>query len=155
MRHKIIFGLGSNLGDRKFNLDCASTFLQQKLQLMELRKSTIFKNPALLKENSPKEWDIEFFNIALSARINLEQFPPQKILEVIKEIENELGRKPDAKWSPRPIDIDILIIEGTKIDLKDELVIPHYDLQNRDFFLVTMEEIEPKWRELMQLRIKN
>lgn len=140
---KIIFGLGSNLGDKKSYLEKAVAELENKLGLKNLKQSTILKNPALLLPNSPQEWDQEFFNIALSADVNLEKFSPEKILEVIKEIEKNLGRQERDKWAPREIDIDILVIENLVIDLGEKLKIPHSELFKRDFFIQTIKEIEP------------
>ncbi|MBM3579374.1 MAG: hypothetical protein FJX34_01210, partial [Alphaproteobacteria bacterium] len=66
---RIIFGLGSNLGDREFFLDEAVRELGVQLLLTNPRKSKIFKNPAMLLPDSPHEWDCEFLNIAFSADI--------------------------------------------------------------------------------------
>ncbi|MBP7710232.1 MAG: 2-amino-4-hydroxy-6-hydroxymethyldihydropteridine diphosphokinase [Rickettsiales bacterium] len=142
-RKRIVFGLGSNLGDRNFYLDEAVLELTQQLFLTNPKTSQIFKNPAMLLPNSPKEWDCEFFNIAFSADIDLQKFSPEKILEIIKKIEENLGRKERERWAPREIDIDILLIEGVKVELGEKLTIPHRDLLNRDFFVKTVEEIEP------------
>ncbi len=143
---KIIFGLGSNLGDKESYLNKAVTELENKLLLTNLKKSKILKNPALLLPGSPEEWNQEFFNIAVSADINLEKFPPEKILEIVKKIEKDLGRQERSKWAPREIDIDILAIENLTVKLGDKLIIPHPELQNRDFFLRTIKEIEPDWK---------
>jgi 2-amino-4-hydroxy-6-hydroxymethyldihydropteridine diphosphokinase len=143
IKKRIIFGLGSNLGDRNFYLDEAARKLTQQMFLTNLKISKIFKNPAMLLPNSPKEWNVEFFNIALSADIDLQKFSPEKILEIIKKIEKNLGRQDRERWAPREIDIDILLIAGVKVDLGQKLVIPHRDLFNRDFFIKTVEEIEP------------
>jgi 2-amino-4-hydroxy-6-hydroxymethyldihydropteridine diphosphokinase len=140
---RIIFGLGSNLGDRDFYLNEAVKKLEQSLLLTNPKRSKIFKNPAWLLPDSPKSWNREFFNIAFSADIDLEKFSPQKILEIVKEIEKKLGRKLRKKWAPREIDIDILTIENLEIKIGEKLIIPHYDLLNRDFFLKTIAEIEP------------
>jgi len=142
-KRRIIFGLGSNLGDKNFYLAKAVQALERQLLLTGIKQSSIFKNPALLLANSSPEWNQEFFNIAVSADINLKKFPPQKILEIIKKIEKEIGRKERDKWAPREIDIDILLIGNLKINIPDQLIIPHYDLLNRDFFLQTINEIEP------------
>ncbi len=142
---KIIFGLGSNLGDKNFYLENAVARLETELFLTNLKKSKILKNPALLLPNSPKEWDQEFFNIALSADIDLEKFSPEKILEIVKKIEKDLGRKERDKWAPREIDIDILTIENLQIRIGEKLIIPHHDLLNREFFLKTIKDVEPDW----------
>jgi 2-amino-4-hydroxy-6-hydroxymethyldihydropteridine diphosphokinase len=142
---RIIFGLGSNLGDRNFYLDCATSELATQLLLSNSKKSKIFKNPAMLLPNSPPEWNREFFNIAFSADIDLTKFPPEKILEIVQKIEKKLGRRDGKRWSPREIDIDILAIDDLKIEIGNKLIIPHYDLFSRDFFVKTIEEIEPEF----------
>lgn len=142
-KFRIIFGLGSNLGNREFYLKEAVSELESQLLLERLKQSEIFKNPAMLLPESPKEWDCEFFNIALSADIDLEKFPPEKILEIVKLIEKKLGRAPRKRWAPREIDIDILAIENFEVHIEQKLIIPHPGLFGRDFFLKTVAEIEP------------
>ncbi len=151
---KIIFGLGSNLNDRQKNLDQAANLLVRKLDLKNLKKSQIYVNKALLKKDAPKEWDIDFFNLAISADIDLAQFSLFKILSIIKEIESSIGRihnddrTSHKNWAPREIDIDILAIDDLVIDYNGEdyqIYIPHNGLLERDFFIKTMAEIEPNW----------
>lgn len=140
---RIIFGLGSNLGDRESYLNSAVAELERELLLSNSRKSKIFRNPAMLLPNSPAEWNVEFFNIAFSANIDSQKFSPEKILEIVKKIEKNLGRKEREKWSPREIDIDILAIGNLRINLGKKLTIPHPGLLERDFFIQTVSEIEP------------
>ena len=143
---RIIFGLGSNLGDKESSLNQAVKKLEENLFLTDIKKSKIFKNPALLLPNSPEEWNQEFFNISVSANVDLEKFSPEKILEIIGNIEKDLVRKESERWAPREIDIDILTIEELVINIGSKLIVPHYDLLNRDFFLQTIKEIEPDWK---------
>ena len=143
VKKRIIFGLGSNLGDRNFYLDEAVLELTQQLFLTNSKTSNIFKNPALLLPNSPAAWNVEFFNIAFSADIDLQKFSPEKILEIVKKIEKNLGRKEREKWAPREIDIDILAIDDLKIEIGETLIIPHREMLKRDFVVKTVAEIEP------------
>ena len=144
LESKIIFGIGSNLGDRAHNIDLAIDKLTQNLQLKNLKNSSIYVNKAMLPKNAPDNWDIDFFNIALSASINLQNFQPPKILQIIKKIENEIGRTNTQFWAPREIDIDILAID--KINFKnDELTIPHIGIFDRVFFVKTVCEIEENY----------
>jgi len=144
MIKRIIFGLGSNIGDRKFYLDEAVRLLELELCLAKSKRSQILKNPAMLLPDSPPEWNIEFFNIAFSADIDVEKFPPQKILQITQKIEKKLGRQNRGKWAPREIDIDILVIGDLKIKIESELEIPHPGLFEREFFIKTVKEIEPE-----------
>ena len=147
LKKRIVFVLGSNMENRETYLQNAIKELQEKLALTNLKQSSILENKALLLPDSPKEWGMDFLNLALSADINLSEFEPLKILEIIKQIENNLGRINRGKWGPREIDIDIILIKDLKINLGTELQIPHPGLFNRDFFLKTIKEIEPKLLE--------
>lgn len=142
---KIILGLGSNLGDKNLFLDKAVEALKNELFLTDIKRSKILKNPAMVLPNSPDEWNQEFFNIAVSGNVDLQKFSPEKILEIIKKIERDLGRKESDRWAPREIDIDILTIEDLVVKIEGKLIIPHYDLMNREFFLKTIKDIEPEW----------
>ena len=151
---KILFGIGSNLGDKNLNIFNAIDKLKNYLSLKNIKISTIYKNPAMLPPQAPSDWNKEFYNIAISADINLENFNPLKILEIIKKIEKEIGRKDSERWAPREIDIDILLIDEIIIVEKNILTIPHEGLFNRDFFYKTVEEIEPKLLEKIRKKIK-
>jgi 2-amino-4-hydroxy-6-hydroxymethyldihydropteridine diphosphokinase len=142
MRKRIIFCLGSNLGDKQKNLNLAEINLIQELKLTNLKKSSILQNKAMMLPDSPKEWDIDFLNIAISADIDLLKFSPLKILEICKNIEKKLGRQDRGKWAPREIDIDIAKIDDLKIDIDHKLTIPHPGIYDRDFFIKTISEIE-------------
>jgi 2-amino-4-hydroxy-6-hydroxymethyldihydropteridine diphosphokinase len=152
MPNRIIFCLGSNIGDRQFYLDEAVKLLQNQLLLKNIKRSSVLENKALLLPNSPPEWDIDFYNIALSADIDLVKFPPEKILETIQQIEIDIGKNYRGKWAPREIDIDIALIDNLKIDLGTTLQIPHPQLFNRDFFVKTIKEIEPEILEKVKIK---
>jgi 2-amino-4-hydroxy-6-hydroxymethyldihydropteridine diphosphokinase len=141
-KKRIVFGLGSNLGDRLKNLEKAVLLMEKKLELSDIKSSKIFQNKAMLLDGSPLEWDIDFFNIAVSADVDLEKFNPEKILEIIKNIEKEIGREVRQRWAPREIDIDILLIEDLQIHIDHKLTIPHPGMFKRDFFIKTVAEIE-------------
>ncbi len=150
MFKRIIFCLGSNIGNRQSYLDQAIKLLQIELELTNPKQSSILENKALLLPNSPPEWDIDFYNLALSAQINLEKFPPLEILKITQKLEIDLGKIYRGKWAPREIDIDIVAIDILKIDHGQFLQIPHPELFNRDFFLKTIAEIEPEILEKLK-----
>lgn len=151
---KILFGIGSNLGDKNLNIFKAIEQLKNYLFLQNIQISTIYKNPAMLPPQAPVDWNKEFYNIAISADIDTKIFPPLKILEVIKKVEKEIGRKDSKRWAPREIDIDILLIGELFYEEKNLLKIPHEGLFDRDFFYKTVEQIEPKLLEKIRQKIK-
>lgn len=142
---KIAFGIGSNLGDRKKNIELAINKLSQKLNLVDLKTSEFYANVAMLPNDASDDWNIEFLNVAVVAKIDLEVFQPLKILSEIKKVEKEIGRLERPKWAPREIDIDILAIEDLKFDDQKTLQIPHQGLFVRDFFYKTFAQIDQKW----------
>ena len=141
MTKRIIFVLGSNFGDRNFYINQATQDIINDLELQNVKKSFMMHNSALLKSDAPEDWNMEFVNMAISGDINLKNFQPQKILFLIKKIEQRIGRINRGKWAPREIDIDIAIIEGVAINEKN-LQIPHVSLFERDFFIQTIKDIE-------------
>lgn len=151
---KILFGIGSNLGDKSLNISNAIEQLKNYFFLQNIKISGIYKNPAMLPPQAPIDWDKEFYNIAISADIDMKIFTPLKILEVIKKVEKDIGRKDSKRWAPREIDIDILLIGELFFEEKNLLKVPHEGLLNRDFFYKTVEEIEPKLLEKIRQKIK-
>lgn len=138
--HKIVLSLGSNLGDRIENLKSAYNQLCDKLKLKNAKISSIYETNAWFPDESyPKDWNIPYYNIAISG---LTEFDVNKILAICQEIEILLGRAGDhAKFSPRIIDIDILYFDG-KIIANSNLQVPHSQIFFRDFMLIPAKEIE-------------
>jgi len=151
--NKIVFGIGSNLGDRQQHLNIAIEKLTKYLFLENLKISSIFKNPAMLPKNAPKSWDMDFLNLALSGDIDMNKFLVEQILKIVKKIEEEIGRKSIERWSPREIDIDILMIDQLIYNNENLLNVPHVGLFERDFFYLTTQEIEPQMLELMKKKL--
>ena len=68
-------------------------------------------------------------------------YSPEKLLEKIKNIEHEVGRRKSYKWGPREIDIDLIFCKDMIIKKKN-LTIPHKEFSNRFFILGLMAEID-------------
>ncbi|MDX1975438.1 MAG: 2-amino-4-hydroxy-6-hydroxymethyldihydropteridine diphosphokinase [Rickettsiales bacterium] len=134
----IIFGLGSNLGDRAAHLQKAVSLLHPFLKHM--RFSRVLESKAVLPADAPKSWNLPFLNMAVSGESSLS---PRDWLVQIKRMEVVLGRKPDKLWAPRIIDIDILVMDEIYGD--EQLTIPHPALLERDFALLPLSELAPDW----------
>ena len=67
---------------------------------------------------------------------------PQWLLALGKRLEWLAGRRPGPRWSPRPLDIDLLVY-GDHISRSPELTLPHCRLLGRRFVLVPLAEIAP------------
>lgn len=134
----IYLGLGSNLGDRKQNLNDAITRLGQR-GVHCIRCSPVIETPALLPDDASWEWNIPFLNMVIE--VSTENTPAQ-LLETIHSIHSELKRDNQRRWSPRPIDIDILLWHSEQIST-DSLMIPHKDLHLRHFVLTPLIALSP------------
>jgi len=126
----VYLGLGSNLGDRQYNLDRALDYLSQKLRLEKV--SSIYDTEPVGNTEQPR-----FLNLVCRVSTGLE---PMALLTIAKGIESKLGRLPHTSGEPRPIDIDILFY-GDQVIETPGLVIPHPRLTERAFVLVPLDEI--------------
>ena len=105
-----------------------------------VKMSSLIETPAILKEDSPKEWDIPFVNCVLLVTTDFDFI---EIFHKIKAIEKQMGRNfRSPRWSPRIIDIDILVFNNVIYDSED-LQIPHPQLHKRGFVLQPLCEIFP------------
>lgn len=138
----IIFGLGTNLGDREQNLERAIELIDSSFAKV-VAKSEIISTPPMLPENAPEDWDIDFLNMAIATELNKE-LTPQQVLKEIKDIEVKIGRKESPRWAPREIDIDILAWDNLIFE-EDKLQIPHPGLTERAFAILPLAEIAPDW----------
>ncbi len=66
------------------------------------------------------------------------------VLAYLKNIEQKLGRKPNFRYGPRLIDLDILFFNNEIIQM-ESLTIPHPELINRAFVLIPLCEIAPDY----------
>lgn len=132
---EIIFGLGTNLGDRHKNLaDAVAKLAAAGFTLVT--KSDIFETAPWGGVEQP-----DFLNMCVKMNFEDEIFnDPLEILKTIKKIELEMGRKKSARWGARLIDIDILLI-GDLIYESEELTIPHKEMKNRDFVMRPLAQI--------------
>ncbi len=126
----IYLSLGSNIGNRKKNLEKAVAELN-KNNIKEIKISSLYETEPV----GPKQRN--FYNIAGKFKTNLN---PQELLKVLKQTEQKLGRTKTYHWGPRVIDIDILFY-GKQVIKSKNLIIPHKEIINRAFVLVPMKEI--------------
>ena len=142
MSTEVVLGLGSNLGDRLNYLQQAIKKLEELKILTKISSSSIEETKAVLKPNSPAEWNLNFLNMAVKGFTNLS---PKELIHSIQKIEHLLGRNSTQEWSPREIDIDILSY-GDKIIELENLTIPHSELLNRQWALKPFVELNPEWK---------
>ena len=128
--NKIILSLGSNIGDKKSNLETAINEIN-KFSTIKKVSSIYQSDPILLKDQE------NFFNLVLEIEYKKSAI---ELLETTKDVERRMGRKKTVKYGPRIIDIDIVFFNNQIINSKD-LVIPHYDWSNRVFVVKPLCEL--------------
>lgn len=77
-----------------------------------------------------------------SALVGTTRLSPQWLLALGKRLEWLAGRRPGPRWSPRPLDIDLLVY-GDRVSTSPELTLPHGRLLSRRFVLAPLAEIAP------------
>ena len=131
-RRRVYLGLGGNLGDRVANLRGALDALVDGGVGIDA-VSALHETPPWGVTDQPS-----FANAAASG---LTELSARDLLTLAKQIEADAGRDFEApRWTARPIDIDVLLIEGEMVDESD-LVVPHPLMQDRAFVLVPLGDI--------------
>ena len=128
--------LGTNIGEREFHLEKATKLVNERVGVIS-EKSKIYQTEPWGETNQPV-----FLNQVLKIIPN---HSPQITLSNCLNIEKDMGRERKKHWGERNIDIDILFY-NTLIINDLNLIVPHPRLHLRNFTLVPLEEIAPKFR---------
>lgn len=149
MIEKVYLGLGSNLGDRKANLE---TTLEEISQIITVSKrSQIYETePYGYKKQR------DFLNMVIEIETSLS---PTELIIKLHEIEHKMGRLREITNGPRKIDIDIIFYNDEIIESQN-LKIPHPDMHKRKFVLkpltdINEEFIHPILKKTMRELLKN
>ncbi|HUP49401.1 MAG TPA: 2-amino-4-hydroxy-6-hydroxymethyldihydropteridine diphosphokinase [Thermoanaerobaculia bacterium] len=127
----MVIALGSNLGDRRWNLRRAIHALGRVVRLV--RVSSVYEtDPVDAPPGSPR-----FLNMVVAG---LTPLAPHELLGELLAIEARLGRVRRGRNAPRRIDLD-LILYGARRIRTAELVVPHPRYQQREFVLAPMREL--------------
>lgn len=128
-------GLGSNVGDRRANLQAAIDAMNAEGITVIASSSTYDTDPVGEIVDQP-----DFLNACVRIETELDV---DALLATVKGIEHDLGRVSEGavRHAPRPIDIDILLL-GDIEHHSERLSIPHADLLVRRFVLIPMLELD-------------
>ena len=129
---KAVIALGSNLGNRELYIDSAVAELAKVIEITHL--STNHETDPVGGPEQPK-----YLNAIAIAETELD---PRELMIIMLEIENRLGRKREAHWGPRTIDLDLIVFGDEVID-SEVLVLPHPRAHERKFVLEPWLEIDP------------
>ena len=130
-----VLGLGSNVGDRRSQLQRAiGDLASARLEIVQT--SSLYLTEPVDYPDQP--W---FLNQALLVRTRL---PPYRLLARCLEVEEALGRQRSLPKGPRAIDVDILLF-ADRILSDRKLTIPHPRFHLRRFALAPAAEIVAGW----------
>ncbi|RKD21560.1 2-amino-4-hydroxy-6-hydroxymethyldihydropteridinediphosphokinase [Caminicella sporogenes DSM 14501] len=131
---RVFLSLGSNLGNKKENLDKAIDLLKKHDNINVIKISSYYETEPVGYTNQDY-----FLNIVIEIETAL---LPYDLFEYCSKIEQMLKRKRIIRWGPRTIDIDILLYDDL-ISNDEKLTIPHPRMTERAFVLVPLYEIAP------------
>lgn len=135
--HKVYLSVGSNMGDRQ-------KYIEDGVQALKANPRTKLVKVSDIIETEPYG-GVEQDNF-LNGIIEIETLlGPEELLETLHEIENNAGRERTLRWGPRTLDLDILFFDKLVYE-SDDLVIPHPDMQNREFVLKPLSTVAPNYR---------
>ena len=133
--HIVYLGLGTNLGDKKANLEMAVEEISKR----------VGKVVSLSAFYATEPWGFESENSFLNAVCCVEtSLLPFELLRVTQKIESDLGRKKKSiggNYSDRILDIDILLYDELQLETPD-LKIPHPLMEKREFVMIPLKEIK-------------
>jgi len=128
-------GLGSNVGDRRANLQAAAEDLWNHGVAVLASSSVYETQPVGEVLDQP-----DFLNACLRVETEL---GPEGLLDACKAVERALGRDPGGvRHGPRPIDVDVLLL-GERRHASERLTLPHAEVTSRRFVLVPLLELDP------------
>ena len=128
-------GLGSNMGDRRGNME-------EGIRLLNERGVKVVKSSSVWETEPVGEIldQPDFLNACIAVETDLE---PHDLLDIVKQIELDLGRDPNGpRHGPRPLDIDLLLL-GDLVFSSERLDIPHREVLSRRFVMAPLLEIAP------------
>ncbi len=128
-------GLGSNVGDRRANLQAAIDALPDHGVIVLACSSTYDTDPVGEILDQPS-----FLNACARIETGL---GPEELLDSCKAIEVKLGRDVQnaIRHAPRPIDVDLLLL-GDEPYASERLSIPHEQVTARRFVLIPLLELD-------------
>ncbi len=128
-------GLGSNVGDRRANLQAAVDALPARGVAVVASSATYDTDPVGLVLDQPA-----FLNACVSIETEL---GPEGLLDACKAVERDLGRDVEGgvRHGPRPIDVDLLLLGDTEY-ASERLRLPHAQVTARRFVLIPLLELD-------------
>ncbi|EPY2304438.1 2-amino-4-hydroxy-6-hydroxymethyldihydropteridine diphosphokinase [Clostridium sporogenes] len=130
--HTAYVAFGSNIGEKE-------NYIKRALEKIEERDIKIIKVSPIYETEPYGVLDQDsFLNGVVRIETNL---TPEDLIKELLLIEKQLDRVRERRWGPRTIDLDIIFYDDLIIN-KNNLIIPHKDMENREFVLKPLCDID-------------
>jgi len=143
----ILIGLGSNMtgpwGVPRVCIGRALRLLDEH-PFKLVKASTLIETTPFGKHDQPA-----YINAVARIKTHL---PALGLLQALRNMERSAGRERRERWGERTLDLDILDYDGVVLEdgieqtVDAELVLPHPAISEREFVLVPIVEIAPRWK---------
>ena len=150
MKNKFIIAVGSNINSPE-GFEPIKNCNKAINELSKFNIKIIQKSSWYLSEPIPKSSQPKYYNLVFLCKSN---HNVNKVLKIIRIVEQKFGRIRFFRNMPRCIDLDIISFNG---DIKKSLLltIPHPRMHLRKFVLLPLFEINSRWlHPLLKKNIK-
>lgn len=134
-QQRVVFALGSNMGDRFANLQRAVVAAHEVAELTGLVCSPVYETEPV--GGPPQD---PYLNAVLLAESSL---TPHALLTLVQGWEQLAGRVRSERWGPRTLDVDLIVVGDTR-GHDDQLTLPHPRAHLRAFVLAPWHDADPK-----------
>jgi 2-amino-4-hydroxy-6-hydroxymethyldihydropteridine diphosphokinase/dihydroneopterin aldolase/2-amino-4-hydroxy-6-hydroxymethyldihydropteridine diphosphokinase len=136
---RTVLALGSNLGERK------PTMLEAVRRIADLPTTELLAisepiDTVALTLDGEDESAPRYLNAVVILETAL---APETLLDQLNGIEGDLGRVRAERWGDRTLDIDIVTMEGVRLD-NARLTLPHPRAHERRFVLEPWLSLDPE-----------
>lgn len=138
---RVAIGIGSNLGHPQTQIERGLRAIQSHPHIEIVRLSPFYWTTPVYQHEPPSFPHPPYLN---GAAILDTQLTPPELMQACLQIEADLGRVRSQHWSPRPLDLDLLLWECQRLDLPT-VKVPHPRMGNRAFVLVPLAHLVPDW----------
>jgi 2-amino-4-hydroxy-6-hydroxymethyldihydropteridine diphosphokinase len=130
----VVFGLGSNVGERFAHLQSAVRAARRSQGLSGIVCSPVYETEPV---GGPPQ-DL-FLNAVLLAQTDL---GPAALLAMAQDWEAAAGRVRTERWGPRTLDVDLIAVDDIRSH-DPMLTLPHPLAHTRAFVLAPWHDVEP------------
>ena len=133
-QRRVVWGIGSNLGDRMAHLQSAVDSLGAQPRVRLTQISDVYETVPVGGPEQPY-----FLNAVVIGTSDLD---PLDLLDLAQSAESAAERTHGVRWGPRTLDVDILLVSGVTCT-DDRLTLPHPRVRERAFVLGPWADIDP------------